>query len=66
MKKYTVLVSDDEYGVGLYNTIEEANAYKIKLIRESDPDLSEYTDEEVLYDYDSEFRVLPIEDVSVN
>ena len=64
MTKYTILVSDDEYGVGFYDTIEEANTEKIRLIRSSDPNLSECTDEEILYDYDSEFRVLTIVDVS--
>ena len=67
--KYTVMTNHAEYGVGVYETYEEAEKAMVKLILEDEPHLVGKSDDEIIdYDEDGYYRILDIhmEDNKIN
>lgn len=67
--KYTVMINHAEYGVGVYETYEEAKTAMAKLILEDEPHLVGKSDDEIIdYDEDGYYRILDIhmEDNKIN
>lgn len=59
--KYTVMINHAEYGVGVYETYEEAKTAMAKLILEDEPHLVGKSDDEIIdYDEDGYYRILDI------
>ena len=67
--KYTVMINNAEYGVGVYETYGEAKTAMAKLILEDEPHLVGKSDDEIIdYDEDGYYRILDIhmEDNKIN
>lgn len=61
--KYTVSINYGEYCQGLFETEEQANAYRASRVRQDEPDaMSDMTDEEVLdeFDIDGYYRTMKV------
>lgn len=59
--KYTVMINHAEYGVGVYETYEEAKTAMAKLILDDEPHLVGKSDDEIIdYDEDGYYRILDI------
>ena len=59
--KYTVMINHAEYGVGVYETYEEAKTAMAKLILDDKPHLVGKSDDEIIdYDKDGYYRIIDI------
>ena len=62
MSKYTVMVNYDEYGVGVFETEEQAKMKVVECIRTDEPYLSRISDKELLDTNEGYYRVLEIKE----